>query len=153
MNYTETENWIRESIIKNGSFTLNTFAKGAKVFETTLSTSQQNYDLTELNGYLKKVGKSLKKVKTINAISWFKTNLIDNAVSDLVGIGNISKLEDLQLLSSLIKYDKADQNGDVIVGVFDYTKTWLIKLTHNQSEHRVYIRLYGTGKIIELLCK
>lgn len=100
---------------------------------------------------MKKIGKSLKKSKHINSIYWFKINLIDNAVTDLVGLGKLSEFEDLSLMSSLIKYDKADQNGDVIIGVFDKTKEWLIKITNSQDANRVYIRLYGKGKIIELL--
>jgi len=151
MNYTEIENWIRESITKGGNFSLSTFTKGEKIFESSLSYTQEDSELTDLNGFLKKIGKALKKVKQIDSVHWFKINLIDNAITDLVGLGKISKLDDLNLMANLIKYDKADQSGDVIVGIFDKTKEWLIKLTNDQDENRVYIRLYGKGKIIELL--
>ena len=151
MNFTEIESWIRENITKGGNFSLNTFTKGNKIFESSFEHTNDDFEVTYINGFLKKIGKSLKKVKHIESVYWFKINLIDNAIIDLVGLGKLSKLEDLDLMTSLIKYDKADQNGDVIVGIFDGTKEWLIKLTNDQDESRAYIRLYGKGKIIEVL--
>ena len=151
MNYKAIETWIRESVIKNGSFSLHTFSKEEKILEIPFGLSKDDSELSELNGFLRKIGKTLKKDKHIDSVYWFKINVIDNAITDLVGLGQIYNLNDLELMSSLLKYDKADQNGDVIIGVFDKTKDWLIKLTNNQDEQRVYIRLYGKGKIIELL--
>ncbi|AZJ33489.1 hypothetical protein SAMN05444344_0713 [Tenacibaculum mesophilum] len=151
MNFAETESWIKESIIKGGNFSLNAFIKGNKIFESPFNYVKEDFASTNLNVFLKKIGKSLKKSKNIDSVYWFKINLIDNAVTDLVGLGELSDFEDLSFMSSLVKYDKADQSGDVTVGIFDKTKEWLIKLTNNQDKNRVYIRLYGKGKIIELL--
>lgn len=151
MNYYEIEKWIHENITKNGSFSLSIFSKEGKIFETPFGYSEEHSEITNLNGFLTKIGKSLTKVRQIKSVFWFKINLIDNVVSDLVGLGKVSDFNDLELISSLIKYDKADQNGDVIIGVFDKSKEWLIKLTNDQDKNRVYIRIYGQGKIIELL--
>ncbi|WP_378174051.1 hypothetical protein [Aquimarina sp. SS2-1] len=151
MDYKEIENWIRENITKNGNVSLHIFSKEEKIFESPFGSSQEQSELINLNGFLKKIGKSLTKVRQIKSVFWFKINLIDNALSDLVGLGKITDLNDLELMSSLIMYDKADQNGDVIVGIFDTSKGWLIKLTNDRDNNRVYIRLYGKGKIIELL--
>lgn len=151
MDYRETENWIRTNIIKNGSFSLSIFSKGEKIFECPFSDPQEYSEPVSLKIFLHKMGRTFRKIKNMAPVYWFKVNLIDNAITDLVGLGKISELEDLDLIESLLKYDKADQNGDVIVGVFDQTKKWVIKLTNNQDKHRVYIRLYGQGKIIEVL--
>lgn len=51
MNFAETENWIKESITKGGSFSLNTFTKENKIFESSFDCVSEGCESANLNGF------------------------------------------------------------------------------------------------------
>ena len=77
--------------------------------------------------------------------------MIDNAITQLVGIGKIENRNDLSLIFELLINDTADQSGDTIIGLFDKNKNWIMKITNNQDENRIIVKIYGTERIIEKL--
>lgn len=150
MNFNEIEKWVRNSLIKNSNISLNSFLKREKIFEA-LYNDNEVLIIQDLDSVLKRIGKNLNKIKSQESVYWFKINLIDNAIPDLVGLGKIDCFTDLNIISNLLIFDKASQNGDVCIGLFDHTKKWLIKITNDQDNKKIYIRLYGQAKIIDVL--
>ncbi len=147
MNYTEIELWIKQNILKN-CFSLNFLCENDRIFNQNFEGNQ--FEIEELNKILNTIGKKIKKTK-INNLNWFKINFIDNAFPDLVGIGKISEFNDVNIFSSLLILDKAEQNGDSTICLFDDTKKWIIKINLCRDDNRITIRTYGNGKIVELL--
>ena len=147
MNFEKEEKWIRDTFIQNGWFSLKTYLKGKKLFE---SEEESEVALKNLDNFLLKIGKKLSRKKNHDySISWFKINLLDNAIPQLVGLGTIDNLLDLRLVSQLISLDLADQAGDTIICIFDNKKDWIIKLTNSPEEKRLYARLYGDDRLFD----
>ncbi|WP_291723289.1 hypothetical protein [Bernardetia sp.] len=149
MNFSEIENWIREELIFNQNLSLNRVAKGVKLFDISLNDSETNHK-EKLNSFLRKSIRLIDK-KQQNDVNWFKINMIDNAITQLVGIGKIENRNDLSLIFELLTNDTADQSGDTIIGLFDKNKNWIMKITNNQDENRIIVKIYGTERITEKL--
>lgn len=146
MNFNDVEKWIRNDLIFNNNLSLNRLSKGVKLFEVRLDDGVESKK-AELNKYLIKILQKISKKEKLE-INWFKINIIDNAVTQLFGIGKLNRIVDASLLIDLLMKDTADQRGDTIVGIFNDNRNWVLKLTNDQDDNRIYIKIFGDERII-----
>lgn len=149
MEFSEIANWIEEKLIVNRNLSLNRVSKGVKIFEISLNNTEVNCG-KELSLFLVKSIRLIDK-KSRNNVRWFKINIIDNAISRLVGLGEIENRNDLSLVVDLLMKDTASQRGETIIGLFNENRDWVLKITNNQDESRVTAKIYGESRIIEKL--
>lgn len=149
MNFSEIENWIQNKLIINRNLSLSRISKGVKLFEI-LYTEMELGNLERLDSFLSKTIRLIDK-KSRHEIKWFKINIVDNAITQLIGIGNISNRNDLSLIIDLLTKDTADQGGDTIIGLFNDDKNWILKITNCQDEDKIHVKIYGNQWIVEKL--
>lgn len=77
--------------------------------------------------------------------------MVDNAIVELVGMGMLSNIEQVDLLIDLLTKDTADQSGDTLIGLLNSEKDWLLKLTNNPDGQRIYVKFYGEEQLKERL--
>ncbi|MEM9919066.1 MAG: hypothetical protein AAF990_13275 [Bacteroidota bacterium] len=145
MNFSTTEAWLRSSILHKGYLSLEAYPKGKKIYDWHIHSGETGRKTAERQNFEAILSKAIKIIQRKSAFSvqWFKLNVIDNAVTQLVGMGEINNAYGLDLVSALLIHDTADQCGDTIVGLFDSEKDWILKATNNQDNSRIHLKFYG----------
>ena len=113
---------------------------GKKCFEKVISVDLNRPDLfnqQELEVGIAEIVKFIRIGFSKNGKKrpiWFKTNIIDQAVNDYVGIGllNIDGPW-LKFVICSLSFDRADQSGDTLMTVFDTDFQWAINFELSQD--------------------
>lgn len=81
--------------------------------------------------------------KSSNRPIWFKTNIIDQAMNDYVGIGllNIDK-HWLKYVVCSLSFDRADQSGDTLFTIFDTNFQWIINFELSQDDSTLTVQMF-----------
>ncbi|WP_299699665.1 hypothetical protein [uncultured Pontibacter sp.] len=113
---------------------------GGKSFEKVISVDLKNPDLlnqqeleVEIAEVIKFIQISFPKTYS-NRPVWFRTNVIDQAVNDYVGIGLLNFGGPwLKYVICSLSFDRADQSGDTLMTVFDTDFQWAINFELSQD--------------------
>jgi hypothetical protein len=66
---------------------------------------------------------------------WYKLNVADQAVNQYIGIGFLNLENDwLKFVIDCLDNDRAEQNGDTIITIFDIDFKWAICFTLSQDD-------------------
>jgi hypothetical protein len=66
---------------------------------------------------------------------WYKLNVADQAVNQYIGIGFLNLENDwLKFVIDYLDNDRAEQNGDTIITIFDIDFKWAICFTLSQDD-------------------
>ncbi|SFU50355.1 hypothetical protein [Pontibacter akesuensis] len=138
---------IQEFVVDNIGITLERFGEKSfdKVFPVDLSNlnllNQQELEV-ELVEVLKFIQPNSLKSYSKRPI-WFKTNIVDQAVNDYVGIGllNIDGPWLRYVICSL-SHDRADQSGDTLMTIFDTDFQWAINFELSQDNSCLIVQKF-----------
>lgn len=122
---------------------------GGQSFEKVIPVDLKNPDLlnhqqleVEIAEVIKFIQKNFQK-NDGNRPIWFRTNVIDQAVNDYVGIGllNLGGAWLRYVICSL-SFDKADQSGDTLMTVFDTDFHWAINFEISQDNSCLIVKRF-----------
>ncbi|WP_276499347.1 hypothetical protein [Pontibacter litorisediminis] len=113
---------------------------GGKSFEKVIPVDLNNPDLlnqqeleVEIPEVIKFIRKVLQKNYSYRPV-WFKTNVVDQAVNDYVGIGLLNLGGPwLKFIICSLSFDRAAQSGDTLMTVFDTGFQWAINFELSQD--------------------
>jgi hypothetical protein len=137
----------QEFVIDDVGITLERL--GGKSFEKVIPVDLNNPDLLnqqELEVEIPEVIKFIRKVLQKNYSNrsvWFRTNVVDQAVNDYVGIGLINLGGPwLKFIICSLSFDRAAQSGDTLMTVFDTDFQWAINFELSQDNSYLTVQKF-----------
>lgn len=122
---------------------------GEKSFEKVIPVNLNNPDLLNEQELEVEIAEVIKFIQANPSKDynkrpiWFKTNIIDQAVNDYVGIGllNIDGTW-LKHIICTLSFDRADQSGDTLITVFDNDFQWVINFELSQDDNCLTVQKF-----------
>ncbi|WP_299762491.1 hypothetical protein [uncultured Pontibacter sp.] len=137
----------QEFVIDDVGITLERL--GEKSYEKVIPIDLNNPDLLnqqELEVEIAEVINFIQRVFQKNYSNrpiWFRTNVIDQAVNDYVGVGLLNFSGPwLKFIICSLSFDRADQNGDTLMTVFDTEFQWAINFELSQDASCVTVQKF-----------
>lgn len=95
-------------------------------------------ELTDIIDFVNRMYKS-SHIRPI----WHKTNVIDQAINEYVGIGFLNIEDDwIAFILNYMSFDKAEQSGDTLITLFDIQFNWAVNFELSQDDNRLVVQLF-----------